>query len=150
MIEKNEKGHIRGLNFRFGNHVSINFLFQRHFRLSGFIRCLNALQKALRTFFQWVIFCVNLSGGTPIFLRQPPIFAAGEINKSETREEWMQLVGKISISTKAQFAIRGKIFFIWLFSFVVVQKEREVQISIITTLLKKEAEPTRPSFLPFI
>ena len=29
MIEKNEKGHIRGLNFRFGsNHVSINSYFR--------------------------------------------------------------------------------------------------------------------------
>ena len=147
MIEKNEKGHIRGLNFRFGNHVSINFLFQRQFRLSAFIRCLNALQKALRTFFQWVIFCVNLSGGTPIFLRQPPIFAAGEINKSETREEeeWMhQLVGKNlyhnnkSISKSVN---RGK-FFIWLFSSS-TKGTRELQISIITnSLLKRGEEPT--------
>ena len=129
MIEKNEKGHIRGLNFRFGNHVSINFLFQRHFRLSGFIRCLNALQKALRTFFQWVIFCVNLSGGTPIFLRQPPIFAAGEINKSETREEeeWMhQLVGKNLYHNNKSITANQLTGGNFLFDFLaLVQRERE-------------------------
>ena len=143
MIEKNEKGHIRGLNFRFGNHVSINF-FQRHFKRAceneGLKRAYQGprktfqipeslifinkfvawIQKALRTFFQWVIFCVNLSGGTPIFVRQPPIFAAGEINKSETREEeeWMhQLVGKNLYhnnkgSSKFAQLTGGKIFYL--------------------------------------
>lgn len=64
MIEKNEKGHIRGLNFRFGsNHVSIN----SYFRAGGNqgptglnlaslatlgMENKRSTQKALRTFFQ--------------------------------------------------------------------------------------------------
>ena len=113
MIEKNEKGRIRGLNFRF---LTMSPSFSK-----AWLKLKPSSKKLRKGHLLSYFLCQSRSDGTPIFLRQPPIFAAGEINKSETGE-WMQRLWEKSLSQQQKQSQWGgkcshrAIFAIWLFS----------------------------------